>query len=194
MIQEAINPFKEILTDLDFVTKIGGAVTTISRKTESGIKRFPVYINGNPSTCTADDYIDFIPDDSQLGTIYFEDNGSSVEHKLKRRMQMVTRVRMIGFFNLKKLGIMDTSILVANVLGKMPKLPISGAIAKNIRYRFTGEQPKTDALFNRYTYNEAEKQYLIYPFGYFGLDFQIDWDLPLECADILELPNPAIIC
>lgn len=194
MIQEVIKPFKTALEAIPYLTKVGGVVTTISKKIKEDIKRFPVYINGDINTCDPDDYISFVPDSSEVGAIYFEDLGTTAQDKDRRKVMMRSRVRMVGFFNLKKMAQTDTIIIVANMLDAMPRLPVNSDNVKNIRYSFAGEQPKSDAIFNRYTYNETEKQYLIYPFGYFALDFDIDWDLRFGCIDLLTMPDPPVLC
>ena len=47
------------------------------------------------------------------------------------------------------------------------------------------EAPRSPELFSKYTYDEAETQYLMLPFEYFAFDFQVSYVLKNGCA----IPN-----
>ena len=59
-----------------------------------------------------------------------------------------------------------------------------------IRIELTGEETKNVSIFSKYTYNEEEKQYLIYPFDYFALNYEISFYVGINCIDpILISPS-----
>jgi hypothetical protein len=156
-------------------------------------KKFPVYFNNNKTNCKIFDYIDLIPNDKLKSIIYYEENGTSFIDCDGRWINYSSNIRLVCWVNLKKINqtLMDTSILEALLIKNLPEyisnLPyISKIMIMNIR-----PVTKDVGIFSRYTYNEAELQYLMYPYDYFAFDMTINWSLSKSCPDEILL-DPAV--
>ena len=193
MIDNIIDNIRAELLTLNFSEIVGGLSTTITKpidnKGSTINKRFPVYYDKALNT---GDYIDLTPDSDYKSIMWFVDSGSNVTQPQDKYISMVYTVRLFMWFNLKKINktLIDTSALVPLVMAQIPNSMNKTGYATAIRIRPTSFPSKNATLFSGYDFNEPDKQYLIYPFDYSVIDYQINFNIPINCIDDIIL-NPS---
>lgn len=197
MINTIVKNIIPYLEALNFSEVVGGIATTISQNKPAKdnkiiVKKFPAYYNENKTTCSASDYIDLVPNSNKRSIIYFENNGIKISPINGNIIECVADVRLVCWANLKKINdtFINADTLKLLVIQAMP-VSLSNVFPYSfIRIELTGEETKSVALFSKYTYNEEEKQYLIYPFDYFALNYEISFYVGINCIDpILISPS-----
>ena len=197
MINTIVKNIIPYLEALNFSDVVGGIATTISQNKPAKdnkiiVKKFPAYYNENKTTCSASDYIDLVPNTSKRSIIYFENNGIKISPINGNIIECLADVRLVCWANLKKINdtFINADTLKLLVIQAMP-VSLSNVLPYSfIRIELTGEETKNASIFSKYTYNEEEKQYLIYPFDYFALNYEISFYVGINCIDpILISPS-----
>lgn len=198
------NDIAEILRDkietLPFVDRIAGLVKalTISEETDSGKKRktFPVACNVSQADCMAGAYQDLVPDSAKKSVIYFEEAGGTQMLGFDGpKMKFRSNLRLVGWLNLKKMGLTDcgwSSTAVLQIIRELSDYTQpSNHNNKFIHLKITGisEAEKSAAIFSRYTYDETVTQYLIYPYDYFALNISVEFFVNKNCIEDAEIPD-----
>ena len=99
------------LQGLPFVDRLAGVVRTVTITGEDGKRKaFPVACNVTNADCTAGRYQDLVPDSSRKSVMYFEDGGTVLTGLLKGDPQFRSTIRLIGWLNLKKMGLTDCDL------------------------------------------------------------------------------------
>lgn len=199
MIRKIVEQLMPYLQGLNFADTVAGCVTTLSvnrpiKDNKVINKKFPVYLNENKTICDNSDYIDLVPNSDKKSIMYFEENGITSQQINDNLVEVTANVKLIGWFNLKAINgnLLDCELLKLNILKVIPGDIPNVSPYSFIRINFTGDDPKTVNIFSKYTYNEEEKQYLIYPYDYCALNFEILFYLGKMCVEDITL-NP-IIC
>ena len=198
MINTIVKNIIPYLEALNFSEVVGGIATTISQNKHAKdnkiiIKKFPAYYNENKTTCSASDYIDLVPNSNKRSIIYFENNGIKISPINGNIIECVADVRLVCWANLKKINdtFINADTLKLLVIQAMP-VSLSNIFPYSfIRIELTGEETKSVALFSKYTYNEEEKQYLIYPFDYFALNYEISFYVGSNCIEPITI-SPSV--
>jgi hypothetical protein len=197
MINEIIKKINIELAALNFADLLGGIVKPITQNVkdrENNVtqKVYPVYMNENKGTCSVGDYLAMTPDSSKMSVMYWEDQGGTNTVDNVRSWNMVYNVRLVAWFNLKRINsaLHDSDILIPIICNAIPERVENFVPYTKIQVMLTGQETKSPAIFGAYTYDEAEKQYLIYPFDYFALNFRITFDIPKSCVQDITI-NPA---
>jgi len=185
---------KEQIQDLNFIDKLAGIVKPVTYTDKAGnSKTFPVALN-DASACDPGHYTDLVPDSSKISIIYFEDLGTDVVNAGCRYVDVEAKIRLVCWVNLAKVNTdySDANLLKIKLLQTIPKRLTNTDWVTKIFVKFAGEEPK-DNLFSAYTYDEKQTQYLMYPFDYFGLNYNVKYSIPMnsECLDNIVL-NPKI--
>ncbi len=198
MINTIVKNIIPYLEALNFSEVVGGIATTISQNkpikdNKIIVKKFPAYYNENKTTCNASDYIDLVPNSNKRSIIYFENNGIKISPINGNIIECVADVRLVCWANLKKINdtFINADILKLLVIQAMPSSLSNVLPYSFIRIQLTGEETKNVSIFSKYTYNEEEKQYLIYPFDYFALNYEISFYVGINCIDPI-LISPAV--
>ena len=198
MINTIVKNIIPYLEALNFSEVVGGIATTISQNkpikdNKIIVKKFPAYYNENKTTCNASDYIDLVPNSNKRSIIYFENNGIKISPINGNIIECVADVRLVCWANLKKINdtFINADILKLLVIQAMPSSLSNVLPYSFIRIQLTGEETKNVSIFSKYTYNEEEKQYLIYPFDYFALNYEISFYVGKNCIDPI-LISPAV--
>jgi hypothetical protein len=186
----------EITTGMLWSDKIGGIVQPMKLTQKQGdktiIKIIPAYYNDAQGVCDKSTFKQFIPDSTFKSIIYWElNNDVQIVEETSRMNKYTASLRLVVWLNLKKIDstIINTDALADEILNLIPKsinqtMPLIFANIKAASY-LTGEK-----IFSKYTYNEAEQQYLTLPYSAFAFDFNIIFRTN-SCLTPTEL-NPAI--
>ncbi|NCT92945.1 MAG: hypothetical protein GXC72_00850 [Chitinophagaceae bacterium] len=179
--------------DSAYIDRKAGIVFTFEKVTvpESGpkvIKRIPVaYLNGEK--------VDMIPDSRCKCMIYFEDQGISAPSKVGPGWQYISRLRLVCWLNSRLISGQSDSTLKAKIMTDVIDKLAGGAYFSQSPY--TRVLPKVvniptqdKNIFAKYDYSEQDQQYLMQPYDYFAVDFQIPFTIPTACLNSITVTNP----
>ncbi|MES2395674.1 MAG: hypothetical protein V4549_06710 [Bacteroidota bacterium] len=189
------------IDNLPFVDKIGGLVKPLSLvRTEDGgrvIKKIiPIDCSVTHADCIKGRYTDLIPNSKYKSVIYFEDGGTIKVNDGRADFAFQSNLKMVCWLNLKLLGKDNCSVsalAIASILDAIPNNFINSSPYTRIQITCSGEDPKSPAIFSKYTYDENAIQYLMYPYDYFALNFQVKYVIPRGCITGLT-PSAEIDC
>jgi hypothetical protein len=190
---------KDYVDTLAFADKIAGMVRIAERTGEAGLKQyFPVACNLTEAECNTGRYMDLIPDGKKKSVIYFEEKaGVQLLRRGGSGNVYESKLRLVVWLNLKLLGI-EACTSTAGAMGdilrvipnKIPQTITSPFGIGNMIVTFEGEALKSADIFSKYSYNQAQTQYLLFPYDYFALDFTIELHLNKECLPSLTPGEP----
>ena len=197
-IAEILNAY---LLALPFADRVAGTVrpvTLVTGSEEKPVKKtIPVACNVSQPDCISGKYTDLIPNSKYKSIMYWEDNGVKLNtENITRDFNFTASLRLVCWVNLKKVGKTDcdvSALAITNILNAIPTGYFNSGIYTRIRATMTGEIIKSSAIFSKYTYDEATTQYLMYPFDYFALDYNIIFTIPKGCIIDWENETP-IVC
>lgn len=197
MNQGIANIIKSNIEDLDFVDKIAGltspALMTI--KDENGnevIKRFPIACCTSVEDCKQGSYNDLCPDSRYKSVIYFEDGGVSFVRYEGNFRHYQSTLRLVCWLNVAMIqgdccsdGISCTlsSKVITQIIRALPKHPEHHSPFINVYSEITDQLIRSSSIFNQYTYNEKQTQYLLYPYDYFALNIRTTFAICLTGED-----------
>jgi len=185
-----------ILTDieaLNFTDRVAGIVTPVSKKiiADEGtvLKTFPAYEN-TPTQCEGGDYFLCVPDEKFKSVVYFEEISNTVISETSLEVKMEGLVRLVGWFNRKKINVTDTTdTMLRLIFQTIPQYINNFGEMYDIRISFGGFENKSPSIFSGYTYDEAETQYLIFPFDYGSMLFNVNYTINRCVTDITVADN-----
>jgi hypothetical protein len=158
-------------------------------------KTFPVSCNLDSKT-SYDKYKDLIPDDKYKSIMYFEDLGVNVVGSDARYINCQSTLRLVCWLNGKRLGYDGcgiSTIAVIEILKVFTELfnPFNEGKFTKIKIAAVSEQAKEPTIFTKYSYDEAQTQFLMQPFDYFALQIRVDYSIALSCVTEFELLEPS---
>ena len=178
----------DIITDiktLTFADRVGGIVYPLQRKHvdkegRTVVKTIPIYANTD-NECNNSDYVDFVPNESYMSCIYFEatPERSVTEHTHGGQVATQCTLTVVGWFNMKKINQCKKSAesLFRNIIYKI--LQTTSVGDTDVTIELSTIDFRNPATFSRYTYDEAEKQYLIYPYDFGAATFDVQLIYPI---------------
>ena len=194
MIRSVVKEILPYVQTLNFADLVAGIVTPATKKIinsegNATIKIFPIYEN-TPSQCSSGDYVTLIPDEKYKSIIYFEEVNSIIISQSNYEIKFRADVRLVGWFNLKKISTTVTSDkLSALILRNVPQSIADFDNIYNVNILFNGFENKNPLVFSAYTYDESETQYLLFPYDYCSMRFNIEYSLGRSCEDDVSLTN-----
>jgi len=214
MITQLIKPISTIITTLPYVSRYGGIVNTASRSVEIGTteeghpiyhkETFPVACGVSAVECWEDGrYADLIPNDNFNSIFYFEQIDGMryegvVQNKAKTFHKFSERLRLVGWLNLSRFGIIDCTGADAISIGLIKAL---NAEWKDLDdpmkiYRLESEviniEPKHYNPFEKYAYNEMSEMWM-YPYDYVSMIIEVRAQIAEECMEDFE-PGDSVDC
>ena len=198
------------LSYLPWLSKVAGLVQEASLTIKGGgIKKIPiasvVYTSSLdwsgrtnldpaavivPKYCEAnEDYQDLIPNSLELGIAYFEDQGSKLVRELSTSDMYDGQLLLVVWINKKLIGNIATDVLLFEVMKALPRSIKQVPYVHNGKISIDTVEPNRPSPFEKYSYNEAEKQFLIYPYDYFSFKIKYRVIVSHGCAQLIE-PAP----
>lgn len=186
------NIIKSQIEGLAFIDRIAGLVKVVRRQdvSEKGtiVKVFPVDCGVTEKDCVNSKYTDLVPNSKCKSIHYFEDLGSTLTGQENGRFNFESKIKLVGWLNLKKLGKTDCSVshlAIAAILKQITSKYFSSPSNKMslIQIRCTGIDPKSAAIFSKYSYSEEINQYLLFPFDYYAMTFTVVFSVANSCID-----------
>lgn len=192
MINQVGNILIGKLTTLPFLDKYTGVVKpiTILDKNTNGStirKVFPASCQTTLTDCDSGRYKDLLPDDSKKSVLFLKDTGLRLTARQGNYLYFSATYDLVCWLNMPKLGFSDCSysgIAIASILKLLPERPFNSGNYHLVNIQFQGQRPKSVNPFAEYTIDEAITQYLLYPFDYFVLSFQVDFRFDLRCLEV----------
>jgi len=141
-----------------------------------------------PVDCQTDPQ-DLAPNSKKKSIMYFEDKGTTVEKGTSNWDFFSTNLTLIGWVNYNlinktKYNIEDYMLEVMDVIPNH----ISTTNAKGCTIYVTGT--RINNVFENYTY-DIDKQYFMYPYGAFAIDFLITYRVMKGCKiPVVSNPTP----
>jgi hypothetical protein len=185
MIIEIVNALLPSLAPLSFGDLIVGIVKPMRFRNEGGEKVFPVIYNEGLDACISGSYIDLLPNSSKKSIIYFEDKGTYLAKEEKGRFFYRSTIWLVCWWNYKLTSsdLYEDTPYVGNVLALMPHLITGLDFISHVRLRMVRQLPKdADMVFGKYTYNEAEVQFVTYPYDFFALEYDVTFIFNPACV------------
>ena len=183
------------ISTLNWLDKIGGVVKPLRVNVKGGVEKvYPVCLNSE-TICDSSRYTDMVPDSSKRSILYFEDGGVDVIESGCKYTDMEASLKLVCWVNLPRINNAYTNaeIIKLNLINSIPSRIANTDWVTKIRVIFDGEEPKSAGIFSEYTYDEAEIQYLIYPYDFFALNYKIRYSVPMDsdCLTAVVI-NPAV--
>lgn len=193
---------RDKLASLPFIDVLAGMAQTVTTQDSNlsnpeaaaVVKRFPVSYDVLGVDCQGKE-ISLNPDSSRKSIIYFEDFGISSTGRLHGQTGFSSNLRLICWLNRANL-VGDTYTEISGRCMATIVDTLAGRSPENVGMftRLTVDVariPQQDAgLFGRYTYNEADRQYLRPPFEFFGIDLVCKFYVSAKCLDAINWNNP----
>ena len=188
--------FRTSFNSISWHDLTAGCVSVQTKQVADKVKRFPVYCITPENDCQQPVY-DLVPNSGKYSILYCEDGGVRVKENENSRIpslvDFVSRIRVVCWYhtkilrgNLVKCLSLDLAAQLSTLVPMNNTLP-DGNVLSNVHLKLISEEPKTQAIFSKYTYEETEKQYLMFPYDYFALNYELEFSFDPSC---LEPINP----
>jgi uncharacterized protein (TIGR02145 family) len=184
----------------DWIDKISGLVAAISIEQRGPdnttvIKTFPVACCVSADDCKEGAYNELMPDSKYKSVIYFEDKGISFKEYKRGFKYYTSNLRLVGWLNIAKILGTDcgseipctyAAIVIADIIRALPLHPSNISPFAMVFSEITAEEPRSNAIFSRYSYNEVHSQYLMAPYDYFALNIRTDFSVCLASESVYD--------
>lgn len=196
MLNKLICHIQAELEDIDFVETIGGLVKDIKVKVAGNEKHIPVSFEINKDECRYDNYRDLTPDSTKKSILFFDVlSEPTITEEHRHYFVFEAKIRICVWINYKavNIGLWNNSILAANILKYVANKYDNLDYMSAIRLFFAGQV--NEDIYDKFNFDEAEKQYLTYPYSTFGMDYDVTWRVATSCVpdvalNVNECPDP----
>lgn len=200
MLKAIIDILNAEIIGVSWVDKLGGITQPLKLKKMDGEnlieKVIPVAYNYSKTTCDVSDYVDYTPDTRYKSVCYWEIETQPREvNTTARYAQYEAVIRFVGWLNLGKINksLTPPTELINDVLAILPQQISNSTPFVFCQGRVT-QIGRDSSIFDKYTYEESESQYLIYPFDYFAIDYTVSFRVPFACITPVSLdPSPCLL-
>jgi hypothetical protein len=171
--------------NFDWIGKVAGLVTAVTIEVRGPDnttlqKTFPVGCDVTADDCKEGAYNDLMPNSAYNSVIYFEDKGITFDDYKKGFKYYTSNLRLVGWINTPKICGNDckegpcayAAKVVTDIIKSFPLFPAHEDPFSFLYSEVTEQEPKTNAIFSKYTYDEVHSQYLIGPYDYFALNIK----------------------
>ena len=192
MIDLAINHLADRLRTLAFLDVVGGAARQ-QKITVAGNQPRQKVVPAVPDPTSEKAYIDLSPSSDLASIAYFEVLSNKFDSAAggSRGHIFSCVARMVVWMNTARISPRQDipsalALCVSKVSGTYDncQLPVASIVVEPLQ-----EVPRSSEIFGKYSYNEAESQFLMLPFEYFAFDFNIRFATVANC----NLPNINIV-
>ena len=186
------NILKGQIEDLTWIDKIAGLVQTANVRITSGDntteKSYPISCNVTADACLKGDYQDLCPNSKKKSVVYFEDQGLQFDRQEGNRLYYNSSLRLVCWLNLQLIqeagckkdvtGCGTSGDYVLEVIKKFDYKPFDQDGLYGVMIHPPSQVERSVDIFSKYSYSEVATQYLMSPFDYFALDYQITFCIP----------------
>ncbi len=189
--------------NLPYVETLAGVVQTETAEKRGKkfgdfvTKSFPVYCP-QKEPCEPNKIEALVPDSSRKSLFYMEQNGEILfRGRDKGYNKFTADLFLVGWLNPKKLGSNDCSI-TAPIIAQIVKILNKGHFNALNQYSKIFIQPisiatKEKKIFDKYKYSKLFYHLLEYPYDYFRIRIQVDFQIHDNCIENY-IPQDPIVC
>lgn len=198
------------ISHLPFLSKVAGCVQELKYKQKGVAKEIKIPIASvvytsstdfsgrlnldesaviEPKYCeVSEQNKDLVPNSKETGIAYFEDGGYKRIDGNKRTNVFEGDLTLVVWLNMKKIGDYSITEICKSLLSQLPS-QLNDETFQSAKITIEAVKPKRPSPFEKYTYNEAEKQYLNFPFDYFAVKIKHVVRVSKNCSSNIIL-NP----
>lgn len=181
MIDLVAQQIRPSLANLGWIDTVGGIAREQKMRVGDVVKNLPAFPDPDNA---ASEYVPLWPDAAKSAITYFEVVNNQKRGDLSggRAFQFEAVLRLVVWFNTSRLNPASAipqamAAIVSAVSGrKEDAAPVGNVIVMPLQ-----EVAKSPAIFSRWTYDEAETQFLMSPYDYFAFDFLVQFTLSAAC-------------
>lgn len=199
MQQEIARHIRQVLLGTPGISKFGALVETVNTTEnipdKAKAQSFPASQDVLPKPAGNGPYYELTPNSNEAGIVYFEHMSLTSGGVESGGLSFTSKLRLVCWQQAveasQPLG--AQAILQAYVLRRLAPLSRShnvAGLAARIQVTPGKLLTREDKLFSRYTYNEAQRQYLLAPYGAFGIELTTTFVVPLACLPAEPIPTP----
>lgn len=186
---------------LNYISLLGGVAQTLETQQENSAQN-GVVIKKSPITSFAisenacefqEEYKSLVLDSRERGILYFEENGITFDTQVfsKGRRKQISRLDIVCWVNKKKIiGNQNKEIsseLISDLINKLSFENVDLGPFKAATFKLTSIKPKNSSIFSKYSYDQTVSQYLLFPYEYFSLSFEVSYFLNTKCINPLDI-------
>ena len=145
-----------------------------------------------------DGLIAMVPDSTQKGIMYFEGRGARPQAYERGGLRIISFLRLVVWLNTKHLDVPNSctgaatpvmTSIIEKFIGQ-GKNPFNEGDYKRVVIGLNEITENDSGIFSQYSYDEARTQFIMPPYEYFALDFQIEFFIKSQCVDYAYLKEP----
>lgn len=184
---------------LPFVEKYAGLVQTVTEQVGANdvkkVRKYPVSTEVVIGNVCSQHEEEMTPDSAMKGILYFEDNGTTPNGMKGEDFEYTSALTLVCWINRGKVvsNIYSeiTGIAIQNIISKLRigENPENVSMFKKMSVSVSRILPQEASIFSKYTYEEAETQYLRPPFEFFALSLQVKYSINQKCLEPLTITN-----
>lgn len=185
----------QYLIELNFVTKAAG-VAFLLKKPIAQNKEIKVPVafrlyrkeGFTPQCLTAEAPYDLLPNSAETGIVWFEDLGAKTTASNPRYITMKGQLRLVCWFNKKKIGLdVEAKTLMGLIWQALRPNLVADSYLAGGHIKVSQIAPKRPDPFSLFDLNEAQKQFLSHPYGYFTFVIEYMAMVKPGCLEQIEL-------
>lgn len=184
----------------DFVDKIAGLVQSVTynitdKDNNKITKTMPVSCNFTAEDCKTGLYNDLAPDSKYKTVIYFEDGGVTFNKQEGIFKCYTSNLKLVCWINtiLYKADWCGSGVpctvgaeIIKKILCCFPSHPVNVTPFVRVYPNVVSEEIRSNSIFSKYTYNEPQTQYLLYPYDFFALQITTNFCVCMDCDDVCD--------
>jgi hypothetical protein len=177
----------EIQSEMPVISRAGGLVQAVRVNDAGKEKLVPMAVDATES----DEVLNLSPDSRESAIIWWEAGPTLVKQQLHGMVELRNEIRLICWLNLKRIeppepGLVQSKIIEV-ALRKYNRIGKNPLVARQLQ--FGGDVVRDPAIFSRWSFAEAETQFLLPPFDFFALQFSVNyfWSTMCEQSPVLKI-------
>lgn len=185
---------KDRISQFSYVDRLAGMVRAVSREQAGGTITIPVAIAvDDPLACDDSSVRDMVPDERYSCMVYFEDRGMRAIQTRTRGSNYESRLRLVCWVNTAKLNgdPYAGDRILRLFLSVFPTGVYNDGPFIGLRHVVEAVPERGRSLFSAYTYPDAARQYLLYPFDAFAIDVMTTLRIRPGCEDQVTASDEA---
>lgn len=188
MVAIIIENLSDKLATLPFLTKVGGVVQT----QQSDKFTFPVVLNTS-NNCEGD-YIDMLPNSTEIGVAFFELMTDTASRRQPHLYAHKAYIRLCVWINTKQLQPNNITLIESHIRKALMETNFSAlpAYLTGVKIDVVGSTDYS-YIYSKYNIDEKIRQYKMYPYTTFSLNLNIDYFFIDSCLPPITV-TPIALC
>lgn len=179
---------KSYLNSVPFADLVAGLAMPMKIKSGTVDKTIPAYFRETKTSCLTDDYVNLMPDSKLMSIMFWEEVGMRQTADMPKYYEFEADLRLIVWWNYEKVNVdlFSPTSLITSIIKTIPaKIPNTNNYSA-ILVEYLGQEPEGSS-YNRYTIDEAESQFMTYPYDSVALNFRVYFRMAVDCIDMITI-------